>query len=154
MTAAPCSADAARRARIAAAAERWIGTPYRHQASCRGAGADCLGLVRGVWREVVGREPERPPAYTPDWSEAGREERLLEGARRWLREIPVESAGVGDVLLFRMRAEGVAKHLGVVVGAGPGGPRMVHAYSGRGVVASTVGPSWRRRLAGAFGFPE
>ena len=30
---------------------------------------DCLGLVRGVWREVIGQEPEAPPSYTPDWSE-------------------------------------------------------------------------------------
>ena len=29
---------------------RWIGTPYRHQASLKGVGCDCLGLVRGVWR--------------------------------------------------------------------------------------------------------
>jgi len=25
----------------------WIGTPYRHQASLKGVGCDCLGLVRG-----------------------------------------------------------------------------------------------------------
>ena len=47
MTAAACRAD-----EIVARARAWIGTPYRHRASCRGAGADCLGLVRGVWREV------------------------------------------------------------------------------------------------------
>ena len=38
-------------AAVVAAARRWLGTPYRHQASVRGEGADCLGLVRGVWRE-------------------------------------------------------------------------------------------------------
>ena len=31
-------------------ARDWIGTPYQHQASLKGAGCDCLGLVRGVWR--------------------------------------------------------------------------------------------------------
>lgn len=36
------------RAAIVAEARRWLGTPYRHQASVIGAGADCLGLVRGV----------------------------------------------------------------------------------------------------------
>lgn len=154
MTAAPCSADAARRARIAAVAEGWLGTPYRHQASLKGVGADCLGLVRGVWREVVGREPEPAPGYTPDWGEAAREERLLEGARRWLREIPAGEAGPGDVLVFRMRERGPAKHLGVVTGAGPGGARMVHARSGRGVVTETVGRAWARRIAAAFSFPE
>ena len=39
-------------------ARAWIGTPYRHQASCRGAGTDCLGLLRGLWREMLGPEPE------------------------------------------------------------------------------------------------
>ncbi|MFZ2468534.1 MAG: peptidase, partial [Parvibaculum sedimenti] len=46
------------RAAVVAAARAWIGTPYRHQASCKGAGADCLGLVRGLWREFHGAEPE------------------------------------------------------------------------------------------------
>jgi NlpC/P60 family putative phage cell wall peptidase len=151
MTAAPCSAEAARRARIAAAAEAWIGTPYRHGASLKGAGADCLGLVRGVWREVVGREPERLPPYAPDWAEARGEERLLEGMRRWF---PAAAApGLGDVVLLRLRGRGPATHLGVIVSGGDA-PRMVHAMSGRGVVASTLGPAWRRRVAAVFGFPE
>lgn len=46
------------RAAIVAEARAWLGTPYRHQASLKGVGADCLGLVRGVWRAVVGPEPE------------------------------------------------------------------------------------------------
>ena len=42
-------------------ARTWLGTPYLHQASVRGAGCDCLGLVRGVWRALYGREPEAVP---------------------------------------------------------------------------------------------
>ena len=56
---------------VLAAARGWLGTPYRHQASVKGVGADCLGLVRGVWREMVGAEPETLPAYTADWAEVG-----------------------------------------------------------------------------------
>ena len=45
-------------------ARSWIGTPYQHQASAKGAGCDCLGLVRGVWRALWGDEPEiAPPPY-------------------------------------------------------------------------------------------
>ncbi len=51
-------------AAVVAAARNWLGTPYRHQASVKGVGADCLGLVRGVWREVAGEEPETVPAYS------------------------------------------------------------------------------------------
>ena len=57
--------------RVLDAAVGWIGTPYRHQASQKGVGCDCLGLVRGVWREVYGSEPDRPGPYAPDWAEAG-----------------------------------------------------------------------------------
>ena len=49
-------------------ARTWIGTPYHHQASIRGVGADCIGLVRGVYRELAGREAEGLPAYTRDWA--------------------------------------------------------------------------------------
>ncbi len=61
---------------IVAAGRGWIGTPYRHQASLKGVGADCLGLVRGLWRELIGPEPEVLPAYSPDWAEAGGRETL------------------------------------------------------------------------------
>ena len=49
------------RARTVAAARLWTGTPYHHQASLRGVGCDCLGLVRGVWRDLYGAEPETVP---------------------------------------------------------------------------------------------
>jgi len=69
---------------IVIVARSWLGTPYRHQASVKGVGADCLGLVRGVWRDVVGGEMEAPPAYSADWAEVGGREMLLEAAERWL----------------------------------------------------------------------
>jgi len=51
---------------VLALAKGWLGTPYRHQASCKGAGTDCLGLLRGLWRELYGAEPEVVPAYSAD----------------------------------------------------------------------------------------
>ena len=135
------------------AARGWLGTPYRHQASVRGEGADCLGLVRGVWREVVGPEPETPPAYRPDWAETGGVETLLEAARRRLVEVPVEAMGVGDVVLFRMSPEAMIKHCAIVSDMDGPEPRMIHAYWGRAVVESWMGPWWRRRLAAVFRWP-
>ena len=87
MTGRACAAEAALGAEIVALARGWIGTPYRHQASCRGAGTDCLGLLRGLWRETLGAEPESVPAYTADWSEPARSEDLLAAAARHL--VPV-----------------------------------------------------------------
>ena len=132
-------------------ARRWIGTPYRHQASCLGAGSDCLGLVRGVWREAVGPEPEDIPGYTPDWSEADGVERLWEGAARILAPVTGRRMA-GDVLLFRMRERAVAKHLGILSRAGDR-PMIIHAYSGHGVVESPLSFPWARRVVATFRFP-
>lgn len=135
-----------------AEARRWIGTPYVHQASSPGAGCDCLGLLRGVWRTLHGDEPEAVPAYSPDWSEATRDERLWRGALRHLEARGVGDAAVGDVMLFRMRAGGVAKHLGIQAQVGPGAT-FIHAYTGHGVVESPFSGPWARRLVARFAFP-
>lgn len=152
--AAPCSgADLALRRAAAAEARRWLGTPYCHQASVRGAGADCLGLVRGLWRATLGEEPEAPPPYSADWSEASGEERLMAAALRHLVPVERRVAGVGDVLLFRMRPSAPAKHLGVLVTDRLEAGRMVHAYSGHGVSETHLTPAWLGKLAAVFRFP-
>ena len=46
---------------IVAAARGWLGTPYHPQASVKGVGCDCLGLIFGLWRELCGPEPEKMP---------------------------------------------------------------------------------------------
>jgi NlpC/P60 family putative phage cell wall peptidase len=141
------------RTAIIAEARRWIGTPYLHQASARGAGADCLGLVRGVWRAQVGPEPEAAPPYTPDWNErafaATGAEPLLDAARRAFAERARGAEAPGDVLVFRVQLSGPAKHCAILVEA----DRFVHAYAGRAVVESAYGRWWRDRLAGVFSFP-
>lgn len=137
------------RAAISAEARKWLGTPYQHQASVIGVGADCLGLLRGVWRAVIGPEPEKTPPYTPDWAETRGCDDLMDAARKWLREIPVGEAGVGDVLLFRMGLGAPAKHVAIVSGE----DRIIHAYWVRSVCETRLVPWWRRRIAGAFSFP-
>jgi len=101
----------------------------------------------------VGDEPERPPAYSVDWSEPAREEVLWAAALRHLRARPVPYEVPGDVILFRMRTGAVAKHLGICTRAGRDA-RFVHAYSGHGVVESALSEPWRRRIVARFAFPE
>jgi NlpC/P60 family putative phage cell wall peptidase len=134
---------------IVAAARRWIGTPYMHQAATLGAGCDCLGLLRGVWRELYASEPEEFGPYTADWAEASRREDLVEAARRHLVEIGPPEAAPGDVLLFRWRDGLPAKHIAILSAAG----RMIHAHDGAGVAEVHLVPSWRRRVSHAFRFP-
>ena len=141
-----------RGAEVLAIAEAWLGTPYLHQASCKGAGTDCLGLLRGIWRELHGTEPRAWPAYTRDWSEPQGREELLEAARAFLRPVTPKDAAPGDVLLFRMRPGSVAKHLGILARTGAEAG-FIHAYSGHGVVLSPLSAPWRRKVAAIFRFP-
>lgn len=139
--------------RIVSEARGWIGTPYVHQASVKGAGADCLGLIRGVWRALYGAEPEPVPPYSPDWGEARRDEVLLAGAMRHLLVVPPGAEDApGQVLLFRMRDGAIAKHLGILTAVGDRG-RFVHAYDRHGVIESPFSDPWRARLIGRFQFP-
>lgn len=152
--------------KILAVARSWIGTPYVHQGACKGAGCDCLGLVRGIWSEVHGQEPEQVPAYSLDWSEPQGEERLWQAALRHLQAKPLDQAAEGDVILFRMRAGAVAKHLGVQscaaaivqrsapIGCARTASKFIHAYSGHGVVESPLSAPWQRRIVARFQFPK
>jgi len=139
--------------RALAEARSWIGTPYRHQASAKSLGTDCLGLLRGVWRHVYGAEPEAVPPYTEDWAEPAHREVLFEAADRWLVQKPIHEAATGDVLLFRMREGSIAKHLGLQSDVGPH-PRFIHSYTGYGVIESSLSAPWQRRIAARFAFPE
>lgn len=138
---------------IVAAARDWIGTPYVHQASVKGGGADCLGLLRGVWHEIFGYEPETVPAYTPDWSEPRRQEELWAAAERHLVAKPLDICAPGDVLLFRMHPNAIAKHLGIAAEISES-HSFIHAYSRHGVVESPLSEPWRRRVVARFEFPE
>lgn len=132
-------------------ARRWVGTPYIHQASREGIGCDCLGLIRGIWRELYGAEPERVPAYTADWSEPQGAEVLWSAASRHLGSVKRTTTQAGDVVLFRMRGGGVEKHLGIAAKCGAE-PTFIHAYTGHGVVESPLSEPWRRRIVAHFVF--
>lgn len=131
-------------------ARSWIGTPYRHQASVKATGCDCLGLIRGIWRACVGPEPVATPAYRPDWAELGGKDMLLDAAQTWLQMIDNADAEPGDILLFRIRINAPVKHCAILSGA----DRMIHAYQGHHVCETSIGPWWDRRIAAVARFPN
>lgn len=136
---------------VVSIARGWIGTPYVHQASKQGVGTDCLGLVRGIWREMHGTEPEAIPRYTADWSEPQGQEVLWAAADRNMQAVNRTELIAGDVILFRMRRTAVAKHLGIVASTGEQ-PTFIHAYTGHGVVESPLSEPWRKRIVAQFVF--
>ena len=142
-------AEEARRARIVASARGWLGTAYRHQASVKHVGCDCLGLLRGVWREVMGPEPMTVPPYPADWAMQGQRELLLAAAKAHLVLIKVDEAREGDVLLFRWRRHLPAMHCAVISTKGS----LIHAHEGAAVCEVPLHGTWARRVSHAFAFP-
>jgi NlpC/P60 family putative phage cell wall peptidase len=135
---------------VVATARSWLGTPYHDQASLRGVGCDCLGLARGVWRDVVGDEPFPIPPYSRDWGETGPHEVLANGAASLLIPIAMSDVGPGALVLFRMAPRAIAKHVGILTGP----DRFIHSYERLGVVEEILTPTWARKIAFAFLFPR
>ena len=136
--------------KVITAARDWLGTPYHDQASVKGVGCDCLGLARGIWREVVGSETLPVPPYSRDWGEAGTSEVLADSAARVMIRIDPTDAGPGAVVLFRMRAGAIVKHIGILTGP----DSFIHSYERLGVIEEPLTTAWRRRIAFAFLFPR
>lgn len=126
---------------IVATARAWLGTPYRHLAATRGAGCDCLGLIRGVWRDLYGVLPE-VPNYRADLRDP---RDLLVAATERLAPAGQEA---GAIVLFRLGAQ--PRHCGILVGP----TRFIHAQERVGVVEVNLTDGWARRVVGCFAFPE
>jgi NlpC/P60 family putative phage cell wall peptidase len=136
--------------RIVSLAEGWIGTPYRHQGATKGIGCDCIGLIRGIWRELYGGDLEPVPAYAADWAERSGDDRLMAAAQRLFVPLGgLQDTRPGDLLLFRWRADCAAKHAGILLGP----DHFIHAYEQSAVTRSVLVPAWRRKIAGVFRFP-
>jgi NlpC/P60 family putative phage cell wall peptidase len=146
------------RADIVALARGWLGTPYHHQASLKGVGCDCLGLVRGVYAQACGMPAETPPPYSRDWAEASSRETMIEAAGRHLVRIDPDAAEPGDILIFRLRPGAMAKHCGILSSAPEPAetapPKFIHAVEGAPACEVHLTPWWRRRIAAAFRFPD
>lgn len=132
---------------VVAAARGWLGTPFRHQASLKGVGADCYGLVRGVARElglIPGHVPLTDYAAMPDRT-------MQEHLDRELVRVRVVDRRPGDVVAFAWGRE--TQHLGILSERNT----VIHGY-GRGtqggVVETSLAGRHRQRLRGVYRFPE
>ncbi len=109
---------------VLAHARAWIGTPFIPQGDFRGAGADCVGLVRGILRELSGVYVPAP-AWRNDWA-VGQGEPILDALHAHL--MPVADAKPGTIAVFRVGPKRAA-HLGILSERG-----IIHALEGHGVI--------------------
>lgn len=134
---------------VVAAAREWLGTPYRHRASTLGAGCDCLGLLRGVWRTLYGDEPMAPPPYRASIRDPENAGALRAASEQFLLSAPGQIAA-GQVVLFRLAGLDEAKHCGIMVAD----DRFIHAQEKLGVVEAYFTDGWAKRVSGRFRFPD
>jgi NlpC/P60 family putative phage cell wall peptidase len=131
---------------VIAEARSWIGTPWHHQASVKGVGCDCIGLIRGVLEPFVGRI-EVPLDYSPTWHLYRSEPRLYQGFKAVADAINLTQALPGDILLFGA-GKGPAHHCAFLTSEGG----LIHSYQEVGqVVEQGVSLFWRPKLMHAFG---
>lgn len=137
--------------KVIVAAKQWLATPYQHQASLKHVGCDCLGLVRGVWRDLYGVEPEMIPPYAPRWNEAAETDLLADMADKYFkRKAQMAPIKTGDILLFRYRLNLPSRHIAIAVSS----ETFIHAYVGRGVVENSYSAWWERHLFGCYSWPN
>ena len=137
------------RTQIVGRAREWLGTPYHHQASKKGIGVDCIGLVRGIWREIYGTEPWGKLNYSSDWGDANGNEDLLAAGMTYLEQITLNEAGPGDVVAMRWKETMVAKHVLILTFDG----KAIHAYNKAPVSEIHLSEWWTSKFVAAFRFP-
>ena len=104
--------EAQQRAAVIAEARTWLGTPFAHRATVKGAGVDCAQLVRLVYI-ATGIMPLSvdPGIYASQWHLHRDEERYLAWAD-WLA-VEVPRPQPGDVAIWKFGR--VFSHAGIII---------------------------------------
>ena len=132
-------------ARLLAAMDEWLGTPFEPWQCVRGHGVDCVQLA-GALMVAAGVLDEQPDfgSYTLDLAGHTGREMIVE----WLASSPLFwrlealDPQIGDVVTFRIG--NAVNHVGVMVS----GRDFVHSIQGRAVRVSTLADStWSGRVA-------
>ena len=126
-------------------ARTWIGTPSVHGASCKGVGADCVGLARGVWAEATGRALPKTGPIAPDWHLEKGSGAILRAATEYADSVvEPEDALIGDFVLFRVNRNAGPQHLAIISEiyvATRWIKQIIHCDSRYGVVETSVSPT-------------
>ena len=131
-------------------ARTWIGTPYHHQACLKGVGVDCVGLIRGIYAEMYGKEAPYLINYSADWGDANGNEDMLKAARTYLKPVPRSRLGAGHVVLLRWQEHRVAKHSMIMTSP----TTAIHAYDRSPVAEIELHRWWLEKIVYVFTWPK
>lgn len=129
------------RRQLVAEAVEWIDTPFKHNQSVKGIGADCVGVVRGIGHACGIQFADVPKSYSrrPDGQLPCYLGRHL---------VTVSEPLPGDVLLIAFTDE--PSHVALFIG----NDEIVHAYAKvrRCIRQSMKG--WETRIRAVYSFRE
>ena len=143
------AADAAflLRAQIVAEAREWMGTPFHHQARCKGAGVDCVGLVIGVCKKLKLTDFDH---YT--YSRIPDGQMMKATCEANMARIPFAEIIPGDVILFHFGSH--PQHLAIVGDHPHGGLSIIHSYApSKKVVEMSLSQEWIDRIVACYRLP-
>lgn len=131
---------------IIAAAEKCMGTPFRHQGRVPGLGMDCAGLLVHCFKEL--ELPHADELGYPENPFNGQLEAILD-AQPSLRRIELSEAREGD--WFAMRVKRAPQHIALHAGIYRGQVLIIHASSDHGkVVKHSVDNLHQARIIRAY----
>ena len=133
---------------LVAEARSWTGTPWVHQASCKGSGADCIGFIAGAAANAGSADARRFLA-TPEWRSYGRDPNpafMFAVCDELMDRIAIADATVGDVLIF-FCGDRRPLHFGLITEPG----KMIHNWlTARRVCEHQLDAGWRARIVRAY----
>lgn len=137
------------REQVIAEAETWVGTRWLHQASCKGAGTDCIGLIAGVAANCGSLEAQQFLA-TPEWRRYPRTpqpEFMYKVCDLLMDRVQLNELKVADVMMFRDSSNRHPIHFGFLV---PGN-KMIHAWAVvKKVAKHQLDQGWREKLVRVY----
>lgn len=146
------------RKQIQDVARTWQGTPFADKGRTKGRGLDCVGLVLCVGEElgVVGADdrPLRGDDYMDYHSQPAGTLVHDHCCKRLLRKLP-RDIRPGDIV--SMRLPDYPTHVAIITESAAGHLYIIHAYDGlltKKCVEHILDFKWRRRIVGAFEFPN
>ena len=128
------------RTKVAIAADRLVGTPFRMQGRCSGSGVDCAGVVHAAYGGAgYDLTHENRYAWHSDYS------RLLdELVGQYF--VPIDEPESCAVVTFWIKTPGKPRHIGLLVPSGDGFG-LIHASQGtEKVVRERFNARWKRRV--------
>lgn len=131
-------------------AKEWVGTPYQHQASLKGIGCDCLGLVRGIASDL-GYLPPNLNKTDPETIGYGNQPygKLVPLFVKYCQEIPLNALSEGHILIFKIKRE--PQHCAIFIGNNT----IIHALiTVPCVVEHEMDIDWLSKITNVFRFPD